>query len=99
VQNSKTSGELECTPRWRTSQFQNAENTGDRKNISEISMPCHHIICHIITKELADYSATKSYLEKNNHYFAFSPISEKPVKDSNPPPSPKHASGRYLEHP
>jgi hypothetical protein len=30
---------------------------------------------------MADYSAMKSYLEKNNlHYFAFSPNSEKPLK-------------------
>jgi hypothetical protein len=26
------------------------------------------------------YSATKSYLEKNNHYFSFPPNSEKPIK-------------------
>jgi hypothetical protein len=32
----------------------------------------------IMTKEMADYSAMKSYLEKNNlHYFIFSPDSEK----------------------
>jgi hypothetical protein len=30
----------------------------------------------IITKEMADYSAMKSYLEKNNfHYFTFTPNS------------------------
>jgi hypothetical protein len=30
---------------------------------------------------MADYSATKSYLEKNNlQYFTFSPNSEKPMK-------------------
>jgi hypothetical protein len=30
---------------------------------------------------MADYSAMKSYLEKNNpHYFTFSPNSEKPIK-------------------
>jgi hypothetical protein len=35
----------------------------------------------IITKEMADYLAMKSYLEKNNlHYFTFSPNSEKPIK-------------------
>jgi hypothetical protein len=35
----------------------------------------------IITKETADYSAIKSYLEKNNlQYFTFSPNSEKPIK-------------------
>jgi hypothetical protein len=35
----------------------------------------------IITKEMADYSAMKSYLEKNNlHYIIFSPGSEKPIK-------------------
>jgi hypothetical protein len=34
----------------------------------------------IIAKEMADYSAMKSYLEKNNlHYFTFSPNSEKPI--------------------
>jgi hypothetical protein len=35
----------------------------------------------IITKEMADYSAMKSYLERNNlHYCTFSPNSEKPIK-------------------
>jgi hypothetical protein len=35
----------------------------------------------IITKEMTDYSAMKSYLEKNNlQYFTFSPNSEKPIK-------------------
>jgi hypothetical protein len=35
----------------------------------------------IITKEMADYSAVKSYLEKNNlNYFTFSLNSEKPVE-------------------
>jgi hypothetical protein len=35
----------------------------------------------IITKEMVDYSAMKSYLEKNNlHYFTFSPNSKKPIK-------------------
>jgi hypothetical protein len=35
----------------------------------------------VITKEMADYSAMKSYLEKNNlYYFTFSPNSEKPIK-------------------
>jgi hypothetical protein len=35
----------------------------------------------IITKEMADYSAMKSYLETNNlRYFTFSPNSEKPIK-------------------
>jgi hypothetical protein len=30
---------------------------------------------------MADYSAMKSYLEKNNlHYFTFSPNSKKPIK-------------------
>jgi hypothetical protein len=30
---------------------------------------------------MADYSAMKSYLDKNDlHYFAFSPNSEKPIK-------------------
>jgi hypothetical protein len=30
---------------------------------------------------MADYSAMKPYLEKNNlHYFTFSPNSEKPIK-------------------
>jgi hypothetical protein len=30
---------------------------------------------------MADYSAMKSYLRKNNHhYFIFSPNSEKPIK-------------------
>jgi hypothetical protein len=33
----------------------------------------------IITKEMADDSAMKSYLEKNNHHFAFFPNSEKPM--------------------
>jgi hypothetical protein len=32
---------------------------------------------------MADYSAMKSYLEKNNlYYFTFSPNSEKPIKAS-----------------
>jgi hypothetical protein len=36
---------------------------------------------HIITKAMADYSAMKSYLEKNNlHYFTFFPNSEKPIE-------------------
>jgi hypothetical protein len=36
---------------------------------------------HIITKEMADYSAMKCYLKKNNlHYFTLSPNSEKPMK-------------------
>jgi hypothetical protein len=35
----------------------------------------------IITKEMADYSAMKFYLEKNYlQYFTFSPNSEKPIK-------------------
>jgi hypothetical protein len=35
----------------------------------------------IIAKEMADYSAMKSYLEKNYlHYFIFCPNSEKPMK-------------------
>jgi hypothetical protein len=35
----------------------------------------------IITKEMADYSAMKSYLERNNlNYFTFSPNSEKTIK-------------------
>jgi hypothetical protein len=35
----------------------------------------------IITKEMADYSAMKSYLEKITlHYFTFSPNSEKPIE-------------------
>jgi hypothetical protein len=35
----------------------------------------------IITKETADNSAMKSYMEKNNlHYFTFSPNSEEPIK-------------------
>jgi hypothetical protein len=39
----------------------------------------------IIIKEMADYSAMKSYLEKNNlHYFTLSP---------------KHAGGRYFQQP
>jgi hypothetical protein len=34
-----------------------------------------------MTKEIVDYSAMKSYMEKNNlHYFIFSPNSEKPIK-------------------
>jgi hypothetical protein len=36
---------------------------------------------HIITKEMADYSAMKSHWEKNNlYYFTFSPNSGKPIK-------------------
>jgi hypothetical protein len=35
----------------------------------------------IVTKEIEDYSAIKSYMEKNNvHYCTFSPNFEKPVK-------------------
>jgi hypothetical protein len=41
---------------------------------------------------MADYSAMKSYLEKNNlQYFNFSPNSEKPIKAANlhlPPDTP-----------
>jgi hypothetical protein len=38
-------------------------------------------VTRIITNEMADYSAIKSYLEKYNlHYFTFSPYSEKPMK-------------------
>jgi hypothetical protein len=41
---------------------------------------------HIITKEMADYSAMKTYLEKNNlQYFTFSPNSENPIKAVNFP--------------
>jgi hypothetical protein len=56
---------------------------------------------HITTNEIADYSAMKSYLEKNNlHYFIFSPNSEKTIKAvSNPSPSPRHASRRYFQQP
>jgi hypothetical protein len=36
---------------------------------------------NIITKEMANYSAMKSYMEKNSlHYFTFSPNSEEPIK-------------------
>jgi hypothetical protein len=32
---------------------------------------------------MVDYSAIKSYLEKNNlHYFTFSPNSEEPIKEA-----------------
>jgi hypothetical protein len=35
----------------------------------------------IITNEMTDYAAMKSYLEKNNlQYFTLSPNSEKPIK-------------------
>jgi hypothetical protein len=48
-------------------------------------------------KEMADYSAMKSYLEKNNLlYFNFSPNSEKPIKAS---PSTRYTSRRYFHQP
>jgi hypothetical protein len=37
-------------------------------------------VTHYYNKIMADYSALKSYLEKNNHYFTFSPNSETPIK-------------------
>jgi hypothetical protein len=48
----------------------------------------------IITKEMEGYSA----MEKNNHYFTFSPNSETPIKAviRHLPPD---ASGRYFQQP
>jgi hypothetical protein len=51
----------------------------------------------IITKEMADYSAMKFYLEKNNlQYFTFSTLSEKPIKTVirhlHPPTPAEHIS-------
>jgi hypothetical protein len=56
---------------------------------------------------MADYSAMKSYLEKNNlQYFTFSPNSEKPIKavihHLHPDMpiediSPRYANGRYFQ--
>jgi hypothetical protein len=45
----------------------------------------------IITEEMTDHSATKSYLEKNNlHCFTLFPNFEKPIKAviHSPPPPP-----------
>jgi hypothetical protein len=56
----------------------------------------------IITEEMSDYSAMKSYLEKNNlHYFTFSPNSEKPntaVFRHFPPDTPPEDISNSLEH-
>jgi hypothetical protein len=56
----------------------------------------------IIAKEMAGYSAMKSYLEKNNHqYFTFSPNSEKPIKvviSHLPPATPAEDISNSLEN-
>jgi hypothetical protein len=56
---------------------------------------------HIIAKEMADYLAMKSYLEKNNlHYFIFFPNSEKPIKaiiHHLPPDMPAEVISNSLE--
>jgi hypothetical protein len=55
---------------------------------------------HIIRKDMEDYSAMKSCLEKNNlHYFTFSPDSEKPMKAVIRHLPTRHASGRYFKQP
>jgi hypothetical protein len=55
----------------------------------------------IITKEITDYSAMKSYLEKNNlQYFTFPPNSEKPIKAvirHLPPNTPEEFISNSLE--
>jgi hypothetical protein len=48
----------------------------------------------IITKEMVEYSAMKSYLDNNNpHYFTFATNSEKPIK-AVISPLPADTSGR-----
>jgi hypothetical protein len=55
----------------------------------------------IITKEITDYSAIKSYLEKNNlQSFTFSLNSEKPIKaviSHLPPDTPAEDISKSLE--
>jgi hypothetical protein len=55
----------------------------------------------IMTKEIADYSAMKSYQEKNNlHYFTYSPNSKKPIKEvihHLPPDTPAGGISNGLE--
>jgi hypothetical protein len=55
----------------------------------------------ILTKEMADYSAMKSYLEKNNlQYFTFSPNSEEPIKAvirHHPPDTPAEDISNSLQ--
>jgi hypothetical protein len=49
---------------------------------------------------MADYSAKKSYLEKNNLYFTFYPNSEKPIKAvirHLPPDTPSEDISNSLE--
>jgi hypothetical protein len=54
----------------------------------------------IITKEVTDYSAMKSHLEKNNvHYFDLLPKFRKACKESKPSPSPGHARENYFQQP
>jgi hypothetical protein len=53
----------------------------------------------IFTKEMVDYSAMKSYLEKNNLHYILAPQTPKTYEGSNPSPSPRHASGRYFQQP
>jgi hypothetical protein len=48
----------------------------------------------IITKEMANYSAMKPYLERNNL-----PKFWKAYKGCNPSPSPRYASGRHFQQP
>jgi hypothetical protein len=51
---------------------------------------------------MADYSAMKSYLKKNNlHYFTFSPNSKKPIKATIhhlPPDTPAEDISNSLEN-
>lgn len=54
----------------------------------------------IVTQEITDSSATKSYLKKNNiHYFDFLFKFWKVYKDSNLSPSPGHVRGNHLQQP
>jgi hypothetical protein len=54
---------------------------------------------HVITKEMVDYLAMKSYLEKHNLLFYLLPRFRKAYQGSNPSPSPRYASGRCFQQP
>jgi hypothetical protein len=54
----------------------------------------------LITKEVANYLAMKSYLEKNNlHHFTFSPNSKKPIEAIIRHLPCSHINRRYFQQP
>jgi hypothetical protein len=74
----------------------------DLKNTSEESSSSEKQKWNSYHKKMADYSAMKSYLEKNNlQYFIFSPNSEKPIKaiiHHLPPDTPAEDISNSLEN-